>query len=71
MYPFDPDPRFPDPPLWYVLQNRPGAFSDADRALVASGRAEFVVAKLGVPLVWIFPYGEYERLAPRRGRSGP
>jgi 4-amino-4-deoxy-L-arabinose transferase-like glycosyltransferase len=66
LYPIDPDPRFPDPPQWYVLQNRPGAFSDADRAMVAEARAGYAVKKMGVPLVWIFPYSEWERRAPRR-----
>ena len=36
--------------------NRPGAFSDADRALASHGRPAYTVTKLGVPLVWIFPY---------------
>ncbi len=58
----------PGLPQWYVLQNRPGAFSDADRALVAKGRAAYTVAKLGVPLIWIFPYSDLERLDPRRRR---
>ncbi len=71
LYPWDPDRRFPDPPRWYVLQNRPGAFSDADRALVTQGRADYVVTKLGVPLVWIFPDSEYRRLAPRRESADP
>jgi len=69
VFPHDPDPRFPDPPRWYVLQNRPGAFADVDRALVREGRADYVVTKLGVPLVWIFPDSEYRRLDPRRGPS--
>jgi 4-amino-4-deoxy-L-arabinose transferase-like glycosyltransferase len=56
---------------WYVLQNRPGAFSDADRALAAHGRADCVVTKLGVPLVWVFPFAELQRLAPGRGPSAP
>ena len=47
---------------WVVLQNRPGAFSDDDRALVAGGHPAYTVTKLGVPLIWIFPYGELERL---------
>ncbi len=55
-------------PQWYVLQNRPGAFSDADRALVAQGRAEFTVRKLGVPLVWIFPHEQWEQFSPRGRR---
>jgi hypothetical protein len=41
---------------WYVLQNRPGAFSEVDRALVERGKPAFVVRKWGVPLVWVFPY---------------
>jgi 4-amino-4-deoxy-L-arabinose transferase-like glycosyltransferase len=49
-------------PQWVVLQNRPGAFSAADRALVAEGHPEFEVTKLGVPLIWIFPYPDPERL---------
>jgi hypothetical protein len=52
-------------PIWYVLQNRPGAFSDADRALAADGRPAYSVTKLGVPLVWIFPYSEFRRLNAR------
>lgn len=58
-------------PLWYIVQNRPGAFLEADRALVKEGQAAYIVRKLGVPLIWIFPVSEYQRLAPRRsaGRS--
>jgi 4-amino-4-deoxy-L-arabinose transferase-like glycosyltransferase len=54
-------PLDPGELAWYVLQNRPGAFSDADRALVTRGRPAYVVTKLGVPLVWIFPYAECRR----------
>src|SRR4029077_3035925 len=43
--PVDPDQRNPDPPQWFVMQNRPGAFSDTDRALVAGSRAAFTVTK--------------------------
>lgn len=52
-----------DPGLdrWYVLQNRPGAFSPLDRALARSGQAAFTVAARGVPLLWIFPFSEVER----------
>jgi len=57
--PIDPGERH-----WYVLQNRPGAFKDWDQMLAAHGRAKYVVTKLGVPLVWIFPYAEIQRLAP-------
>jgi hypothetical protein len=48
--------------VWYVLQNRPGAFWPLDWALVEHGKPAFVVTKFGVPLVWIFPYAEVERL---------
>ncbi len=58
-------------PLWYVLQNRPGAFTDTHRALVARGQAAYAVTKLGVPLVWIFPYSEYQRWNPRRKPEPP
>ena len=71
LYPIDPDPRFPDPWLWYVVQNRPGAFLDVDRALATQGHAEYVVTKLGVPLVWIFPAAEVERLMPPESRFVP
>jgi 4-amino-4-deoxy-L-arabinose transferase-like glycosyltransferase len=60
-WPIDP---FRDPPLWYVVQNRPGDFSEVNQALARQGRAAYVVTKLRVPLVWIFPYSEYLRLAP-------
>jgi 4-amino-4-deoxy-L-arabinose transferase-like glycosyltransferase len=47
---------------WIVVQNRPGSFSKEDRTLVDEGRPAYTVTKLGVPLVWIFPFSEYERL---------
>jgi hypothetical protein len=65
------DPRFRDPPLWYVLQNRPGAFSPLDRALAERGRADYVVTKLGVPLVWIFPFAEYRHFGGDHRASEP
>ncbi len=42
-------------PKWYVLQNRPGAFSAVDRSLAADGRPAYTVTKLGIPLIWSFP----------------
>ena len=53
-------------PKWYVLQNRPGAFSPLDRSLVAECRPAYTVIKLGVPLIWIFPFNDVER---RSGRT--
>ena len=47
---------------WYVVQNRPGAFSHADRKLAAESQPAYTVSKLGVPLVWIFPHSELERV---------
>ena len=40
---------------WYVLQNRPGVFRADERAMIAQERPAFVVSKLGVPLLRIFP----------------
>jgi Dolichyl-phosphate-mannose-protein mannosyltransferase len=48
-------------PKWYALQNRPGAFSAVDRSLVAEGRPAYSVTKLGIPLIWVFPFSELER----------
>jgi hypothetical protein len=45
---------------WYVLQNRPGEFTPAERALIAESRPAYTLTKLGVPLVWIFPHIELE-----------
>jgi hypothetical protein len=49
-------------PKWYVLQNRPGAFHPHDRPLIAHGRPAYTVTKLGVPLIWIYPFSELERV---------
>jgi 4-amino-4-deoxy-L-arabinose transferase-like glycosyltransferase len=57
----------PGPPVWMVIQNRPGVFEEVDRALVAHGEAKYVVTKLGVPLVWVYPYSQFERLAAQQG----
>ena len=43
-------------PKWFVLQNRPGAFEPTEREWLAKGRPAFVVSKLGVPLVLIYPW---------------
>jgi hypothetical protein len=59
----------PGPTQWLVLQNRPGAFSKSDRALVARGRPAYQLTKLGVPLIWIFPFSAGERVNPKRGES--
>ena len=58
-------------PAWYIVQNRPGALTPQDRALVARAGPEHVlVSKWGGPLIWALP-----RLGPAaRGpdvRSSP
>ena len=57
-------------PAVYVLQNRPGAFRPEDRALAREHGADrrYVLSeKLGVPLVWMFPY---KLLEAGLGRGG-
>ena len=56
----------PGSPKWLVIQNRPGAFGPFERDLVQDGRPAFVVAKLGVPLVLIYPYPDGSTDADRR-----
>ena len=53
------DPIDPGEPAWYVMQNRPGAWSRIDRQLVERSTPALVVRKFGVPLVWVFPYAAY------------
>jgi hypothetical protein len=47
-------PIDPGVPAWYVLQNRPGSFSDLDRNLLLTKKPVYIVSKLGVPLIWVF-----------------
>jgi hypothetical protein len=55
--PFDPGR-----PLWYVVQNRPGAMRPVDRRLVErSGGRHVISSKLGVPLVWAFPFEAFQQ----------
>lgn len=58
----DYHPLRPGKFAWYVVQNRPGALSRADRQLVASARPAFVVRKWGVPLLWVYRYDDLERV---------
>jgi hypothetical protein len=46
----------PGRPAWFVMQNRPGEWTETDRAWVERSRPSFMVTKFGVPLVWVFPY---------------
>ena len=56
------EPIDPGLPAWYVMQNRPGAWSRTDRQLVERCTPALVSQKLGVPLVWIFPWAALEDL---------
>ena len=56
-------PYRPGKTVWYVVQNRPGALSDRDKRLIEEGKPAFVVSKLGVPLVWIYPFAAFEAAA--------
>jgi hypothetical protein len=47
-------------PKWLVIQNRPGAFQPEERLLISSREPAYVVSKLGVPLLWVFPYDAAE-----------
>lgn len=66
-----PDTRPPGPFAWYVVQNRAGALALAqwDRALIAHGRPSFVVSKLGVPLVYVFPFEQVVEVERRPGSA--
>jgi hypothetical protein len=73
----------PDQPgitRWYVLQNRPGLFlwtraagqPPVDRWLAEHGQPAYTHELDGVPLVWVFPFQEYERAIEEANRiSGP
>lgn len=56
----------PGPARWYVLQNRPGAFHPWDPAIIKDVQPAYVVRKLGVPLLWIFPGEQVQRFLPAR-----
>jgi hypothetical protein len=56
---------------WYVIQNRPGAMSPVDRALVRRSGSQddrILASKLGVPLIWAFPADEVEATFRAVGR---
>jgi 4-amino-4-deoxy-L-arabinose transferase-like glycosyltransferase len=66
-------PLEPGVDRWYILQNRPGLFlwNPIDRWLAESGRAAYTHEIDGVPLIWIFPYSEYERAIRETQRATP
>ncbi|MHC5543791.1 glycosyltransferase family 39 protein, partial [Singulisphaera rosea] len=54
-------------PAWYVIQNRPGAFHAVDQALLTRATPAYVYKKLGIPLIWVFHFRDFETL---RGAGG-
>lgn len=68
---------------WYVLQNRPGLFADVDRALMRQETPAFskyagrrragqsVPADLDVPLILVFSYQQYQRVALKATAAHP
>jgi 4-amino-4-deoxy-L-arabinose transferase-like glycosyltransferase len=62
-------PTEPGDWAWYVLQNRPGAFLDMQRDLIARGHPAAVFSKAGVPLLWVFPYRDVD--ASEKGKQTP
>jgi 4-amino-4-deoxy-L-arabinose transferase-like glycosyltransferase len=57
---------------WYMLQNRQGAMTPLDRALIARhGHQRVLFTKLGVPLVWAFERGEVDAIAAEIRSSAP
>ncbi len=54
---FGLSPIDPGQPRWYVVQNRPGEFQALETRLIRQfGASSVLVTKLGVPLIWAFPY---------------
>jgi hypothetical protein len=53
-------------PFWYVMQNRPGDWTPEQRQLVRRATPAFKLEKLGVPLVWVFRFEDWEQI-----RAGP
>jgi hypothetical protein len=60
-------PDRPGTKRWYVLQNRPGLFAETpwNRWLAEHGRPACTHELDGVPLIWIFPFDEYEKAIER------
>ena len=52
-----------------VVQNRPGAFEQGRCTLVAQVIPAYTVTKLGVPLIWIYPFYDLSILRPRQSRQ--
>ncbi|MEW4569999.1 glycosyltransferase family 39 protein [Tautonia sp. JC769] len=55
-------PRAPEPPLWFVVQNRPGALGVLEQRLLSDHEPVYVSEKFGVPLIWIFRYEAVEAI---------
>jgi hypothetical protein len=63
-------PIDPGRPAWYVMQNRPGAWSRIDQRLVERSTPALVVRKFGVPLVWVFSYADVEKGLVKQAAEG-
>ncbi|MGL5096314.1 MAG: ArnT family glycosyltransferase [Planctomycetia bacterium] len=65
-------PTSSTPPLWLVVQHRPGLFLEGDRRLVAEGKPAFRKMVHGVPLLSVYPFSEVVRLnaLPNRDPNG-
>jgi hypothetical protein len=49
---------------WYIVQNRPGFFSEVDRRLIARfGPGRVIASKWSVPLVWAFSRDDVTEVA--------
>ncbi|WP_169977294.1 glycosyltransferase family 39 protein [Tautonia rosea] len=55
-------PLAPEPPAWYVVQNRPGAIGVLEYRLLSNHEPVYVSEKFGVPLIWIFSYDDVETI---------
>jgi hypothetical protein len=54
-------PVQPGPARWYVLQNRSGSLRPSDLYLMGHAAPAFTKELHGVPLLWVFDYGDYEK----------
>jgi hypothetical protein len=55
-------------PAWYVMQNRPGAWSRVDRQLAERATPALVISKFEVPLIWVFRFAAYADMEQKFSR---
>lgn len=64
-------PHEPGRYVWYVLQNRSGSLGETGELLIELGHPALTYRKFGVPLLWVFPFAEYDQvsraIAEKRG----